>query len=227
MIAGIHLERIRGHTICPTGLNAESVVIDAGAHCGEFSRTIQEKHGCQCELVEANPELAAALRNHKASRILSAALSAHDGRAPFIARKNPESGGMFKRAHDVGSTISHIETISLKTLIQRSALTRIDLLKLDIEGAEFDLIEKTSDHILSSIGQVTVEFHDFLPEFGGRGLYERAKQRLERLGFVSCCMTFRTHGDVLFLNRQMFPTNVVSRLWLHHGARWLGKLTSY
>lgn len=227
MPPAFHLERIRGHTICPAGLNSESVIVDAGAHRGEFSRSLMERYGCQCQLVEANPELAARLSGQNFTRVLPAALSAQDGRATFIKRKNPEAGGIFNRAQDDGNAVSEVETISLETLTRRFALARIDLLKLDIEGAEFELIEKTSDEVLRSIGQITVEFHDFLSEFKGQGLYEKAKHRLETLGFVSCCMTFRTHGDVLFLNRKMFGTNLFSRLWLRHGARWPGKLKSH
>jgi len=224
MSSVFQLEKFRGHTVCPAGLNPESVVVDAGAHRGEFSRSLTDQFGCKCFLVEANPELAGQLIGKKFDNVLSAALSAQDGKANFIRRKNPESGGIFDRAQDGGNAVSEVETISLETFMHQSALARIDLLKLDIEGAEFELIEKTSDQILGSIGQITVEFHDFLPEFKGRGLYEKARCRLETLGFVSCCMTFRTHGDVLFLNRKVFGTNLVSKLWLQHGARWFGKL---
>ena len=226
MSSAFKLETVRGHTICPARLNSESVVIDAGAHRGEFSRILMARYGCQCQLVEANPELAAQLIGKNFVRVLPAALSAQDGRASFIKRNNPEHGGIFNRAHDDDNAVSEIETISLETFVRRFALTQIDLLKLDIEGAEFDLIEKTSDQILDCIGQITVEFHDFLPEFKGRGVYEKAKHRLETLGFVACCMAFRTHGDVLFLNRKMFRMNLASKLWLRHGERWLGKLKS-
>lgn len=226
MSSALKLERIRGHTLCPAGLNPESVIVDAGAHRGEFSQTLMERYGCQCHLVEANPELAARLSGQNFPHVLPAALSAQDGTATFITRKNPEAGGIFNRAQDDGNAVSEVETISLDTLMRRSALTRIDLLKLDIEGAEFELIEKTSDQVLGLIGQITVEFHDFLPEFKEQGLYQEAKHRLETLGFVTCCMTFRTHGDVLFLNQKRFRTNLVSRNWLRYGARWLGKLKS-
>jgi FkbM family methyltransferase len=219
-----HLDRIRGHTICPAALNSESVVIDAGAHRGEFSRTLMERYGCQCQLIEANPELATQLTEQNFNRVLPAALSAKDGFATFIKRKNPEHGGIFSWSKEDSDSTAEVVTVSLETIVRQSGLTRIDMLKLDIEGAEFELIGKTSDPLLASIGQITVEFHDFLPDFKGRGLYEKAKSRLESLGFITCCMTFRSHGDVLFINRNEIRTNLFSRRWLRHGARWLGKL---
>jgi FkbM family methyltransferase len=221
-----HLERIRGHTICTTDLNSESSVIDAGAHRGEFSQTLMERYKCKCHLVEANPELAAQLTKQNFACVLAAALSGQDGHATFIKRKNLEAGGIIGQAQDAGNGFCEVKTISLATLIRTLAPRHIDLLKLDIEGSEFNLFEETADEVLCSISQITVEFHDFLPEFRHKGQYKNAKTRLEALGFLSCCMTFRTHGDVLFLNRKVFATTAFSRLWLQHGSRWLGKLNS-
>jgi hypothetical protein len=41
-------------------------------------------------------------------------------------------------------------------------LTRIDLLKIDIEGAELDLLENIPYPVLREIRQISVEFHAFI-----------------------------------------------------------------
>lgn len=137
-----------------------------------------------------------------------------------------ESGSILPRVMDANPDTVEVETISLPTLLRRSGAARIGLLKLDIEGAEFELIEQTPDDVLKSFGQITAEFHDFLPDFRGRGLYERAKRRLMKLGFVCCPMAFRSNGDVLFLNRERLAIGSCSALWLAHGARWFRRLIS-
>jgi hypothetical protein len=54
---------------------------------------------------------------------------------------------------------------------------------MDIEGAEFGVIEQASTDILSRIGQLVVEFHDgTVPEFTRRHR-EEAVRRLIACGF--------------------------------------------
>jgi FkbM family methyltransferase len=215
------LRRIRGHHIWPAPLNSDSIVVDAGAHRGEFSRALIDEFGCRCFLIEANPELARELRVPKADAVLSAALAASDGKASFHSRDNPESGSIIADASTNGSVT--VETISLPTLMKRFRLQSIDLLKLDIEGAEFELIAQTPDSVLRSISQITIEFHDFQPQFAGQQLFEQARARLKHLGFISCLMSFRTHGDVLFLNRERLRLGAVRTLYAQRLARFREK----
>jgi len=198
----MRLASVRGHHIWPAPLTKDSVVVDAGAHRGEFSAEIIRRFGCQCHLVEANPRLVETLIVARAESITTAALGACDGRGMLHVSENPEATGLF----DAGSatTSVEVETISLATLMQRRGITEIDILKLDIEGAEFDLIASTPDQILQRINQITVEFHDFKPAFRGRGLFENARACLQSMGFECCNMACRKHGDVLFLNRARF-----------------------
>jgi len=218
----MRLASVRGHHIWPAPLTKDSVVVDAGAHRGEFSAEIIRRFGCQCHLVEANPRLVETLIGARAESITTAALGARDGRGMLHVSENPEATGLF----DGGSatTSVEVETISLATLMQRLGITKIDILKLDIEGAEFDLIASTPDQILQRINQITVEFHDFKPAFRGRGLFENARARLQSKGFDCCNMAFRTHGDVLFLNRARLRLVATQRIYFQFCARWIEKM---
>jgi FkbM family methyltransferase len=208
---------VRGHHIWPAPLTQNSVVVDAGAHRGEFSAEIIRRFGCQCHLIEANPELAKNLTVAGAASITAAALGACDGRGTLHVSENLEAGGLFNAS--AATTGVEVETISLATLMERLGITKIDILKLDIEGAEFELFVSTPDDVLRRIGQITVEFHDFKLYFRGRGLFENARERLIALGFICCNMAFRTHGDVLFLN----PGRTGLRLWQSFYARWFAR----
>ena len=180
-------------------------------------------YGCRCFLIEANPSLAAALKVPGASGIFPGALAARDGRAAFHLDANPESGSIIAGAGQLCAETMDVETVSLRPLMKRLQIDRIDLLKLDIEGAEFDLIDCTPDDVLREIGQITVEFHDFQPRFAGRGLFDKARSRLERAGFACCVMSFRTHGDVLFLNRQRLQVGIIQSIYVRHVARFAQK----
>ena len=215
---------IRGHTLWLPPLNATSVIIDAGAHAGQFSRSIHQLTGARCLLIEANPELAEKLSFPPPATVLHAALSTADGTASFFLRPNPESGSILTNSRDPNPNSIPIQSISLASLFNRFDLSIIDLLKLDIEGAEFALLQETPSHLLANIRQITVEFHDFLPEFQKRHLVERAVQRLEKIGFVCGNFAFRTHGDVLFINQRHFHLSRIQRFDLKHLARWRQKL---
>lgn len=218
----MRLVSVRGHHIWPAPLTKDSVVVDAGAHRGEFSAEIIRRFGCQCHLVEANPKLVETLIIARAESVTTVALGGRDGRGMLHISENPEATGLFDAGPKTASV--EVETISLATLMQRLGITKIDILKLDIEGAEFDLIAATPNEILQRISQITVEFHDFKPVFRNRELFENARARLESMGFDCCNMAFRTHGDVLFLNRARLRLVARQRIYFQFCARWIEKM---
>lgn len=218
----MRLVSVRGHHIWPGPLTKDSVIVDAGAHRGEFSAEIIRRFGCQCHLVEANPRLVETLIIAGAESVTTAALGGYDGRGMLHVSENPEATGLFETG-PVATSVE-VETISLATLMRRLGLTKIDILKLDIEGAEFDLIAATPNQILQRINQITVEFHDFKAPFRSRELFENARARLESMGFDCCNLAFRTHGDVLFLNRARLRLGAAQRIYFRFCARWMEKM---
>jgi len=55
--------------------------------------------------------------------------------------------------------VKKIPTISLEDIINKYNLDRISLLKVDIEGYEYELFENLDDNILSKIDKIHLEFH--------------------------------------------------------------------
>jgi FkbM family methyltransferase len=223
----MRLLSVRGHHIWTVPLQKDSVVVDAGAHRGEFSAEIIRRFGSSCHLVEPNPALVADLSISKAASITPAALSAQDGRACLHLADNMESSSLSSTGTNSKEiTTVEVETVTLTNLMKQLGLERIDLLKLDIEGEEFGVLATVSDAVLRRINQLTVEFHDFQPRFRGRKLFETARERLESLGFVCAVMSFRTHGDVLFLNRGALEISSQAGFYLRFVARFVEKTRS-
>jgi FkbM family methyltransferase len=200
---GFGLTRIRGHSIWLTPLSSGSVVVDAGAHKGQFSQILHAATGARCLLIEANPDLARNCQVPEGCSLLAAGLASFDGDTTFIGNENPEMGSIAVTSNETQG--QRIETVSLEALLRRNRWENIDLLKLDIEGQEFDVIAKTPLSILKKIGQITIEFHDFLPQFGKGNLYQSATKRLREAGFSCLPMSFRMHSDILFINTR-FPS---------------------
>jgi FkbM family methyltransferase len=190
---------IRGHHIHDGLLNSDSIIIDLGGHKGEFSSIISERYNCICHVIEAMPELYASIKQTENIRTYHYAASDSDGVMSFHLSDNPESNSLIRKTEEHAQTIE-VPTISIPSFIDRYKISRIDALKMDIEGAEIAVFRGMSDELLRSIKQITVEFHDFIPEMHMEQDVLDVISRLESLGFACIVFSRHTHFDVLFLN---------------------------
>ncbi len=202
------------------GLDEESIVLDLGAHKGEFSGWIAKTFGSTCHAIEAVPALYAAIPPAPKVHLYNFAISANNGPLQMYLSDNPEANSILVDASHSARQTQVVEGITLGTLISRLELQRIDLLKADIEGAEIALFDSTPDDVLRKIRQISVEFHDFIPELKIEEDVRRIKRRLRALGFY-CIEWSRTNADVLFINRRSFPASLLDYLLLKFVLRYV------
>jgi FkbM family methyltransferase len=195
------LAEIQGHTFYLPALGPGSVVFDLGAAGGGFGRAVHEMTGCRSLCADASPhayEVLAAAPGIEAHHV---ALGGVDG--PTEMQIGGYEGEKFwVRGAEDGAAAETIEVegVTLATFMTRAGVDFVDLVKLDIEGAEFAFFDAAADETLKRVGQWSVEFHDFLdPALAPK--VAAVIRRLEGLGFETVVMTRRGHGDVLFLNR--------------------------
>lgn len=145
---------------------AGNVVVDIGAHIGAFAvRAARLAQGGQVYAYEASPKNFALLtENRKINNlgnvyIENSAVSNQRGMMPFYTPSdNCILGSLLQ------NTSSFIETVPTKTLsdiIAEHAITQIDFLKVDVEGAEFDILFANPEETLSKTRQIAMEFHEF------------------------------------------------------------------
>lgn len=105
----------------------------------------------------------------------------YDGTARFHAPTNPEhvSHTMLERGAD-GGTIE-VVVKRLATIMAELGHAKLDLLKMDIEGAEYDVIKDLEKSAIRP-RQLLIEFHHRFPEVG-RARTEEALQRLSSMGY--------------------------------------------
>jgi len=58
------------------------------------------------------------------------------------------------------ASCDEIEALTIPAILRKFAVGRIDILKLDIEGAEYELFEHGAELWLEAIGQIVIELHD-------------------------------------------------------------------
>lgn len=84
--------------------------------------------------------------------------------------------------HNSLPQVHQVPTIKLSEIIEIEKIDKIDILKIDIEGYEYELIESFTPEIASRIDQITIEFHDFVnPNLRNRNM--DAIEKLMDLGF--------------------------------------------
>jgi len=73
-----------------------------------------------------------------------------------------------------------INAIPLSQIIIDRKLNKIDFLKMDIEGAEYDVLLNTPKKYLNKISKIALEYHDYLPTNHN---VQELKNFLEKNGF--------------------------------------------
>ena len=192
----------RGHTYFAPAMSPSAMIIDAGAHRLEFAMIMHRRFGCSVIALEPNASLLAT-PHASGVRVLVAALASRDGPVSFTIDENPEASTIVP-LESAPAEGWYIEAFSLETVMKQAGRPMIDLLKLDVEGAEFGVLLETDENVIKRFKQITVEFHDFLPRFSGLGLVNQVRRRMRQLGFLGIRSSVRTNGDVLFLNRSEF-----------------------
>jgi hypothetical protein len=110
-----------------------------------------------------------------------------------------------KNIKDVRTTLINetvgSEFLNLEQIINNFNLPKIDYLKVDIEGSEYDLLHTTPDYIYNKINKIAIEFHCWSYYDGISENYDNMisiKNKLERLGFT-CTLDEVHYGSNLFM----------------------------
>jgi len=144
-----------------SGLRLDDVhgtVLDAGAHAGLFSLSAAA-HGNKVVAVEAHPAMYAMLDANVASSRMDNIVCLNRAVAGVAGSEVTMSG-----RDSISATItgpleagSRVTTVTIDELI--ASYGPVDLLKMNIEGAEFEAVEAASDGALRAIHTLVIECH--------------------------------------------------------------------
>lgn len=170
-----------GWSISPRGLGRDSVVYSAGIGTDiSFDLALIEAYGVAVHAFDPTPGSIAWLEAQSLPgcfRWKQVGIAAYDGQATFFPPENPEfiSHTMLPRT-TAGDPAIQVEVRRVSTLMRELGHERVDVLKMDIEGAEYEVI----DDILATgpaVPQLLIEFHH---RFSGVGI-ERTRQAVTAL----------------------------------------------
>lgn len=214
------IQKLRDHWVVVKDLNKDSLVIDLGANQGAFSKEIKQLYQCKCYAIEPNPELHKQLVEDKLNAF-NYAITSKNGPIEFYISSNPEASSLINNFEDLWGLDKKVtvEGINFQTLLQQLNIDAqiIELLKIDIEGAEIELINSLGYNDVKNIKQITIEFHDWL----NKDLHNKtvaAIKKLVSLGFTAYSDTPH-HGnavEMLFLNKRLVDLDFMQQfnLWI-------------
>lgn len=199
---GARAVSLRGHTFIDFARDSRPTILDCGAHRGEFANEAVRRWGSKVYAIEASRELIDRMSLLDGATKHHFAVASVDGEVRFAHNENQEASHIVE-AEDRQVGVA-VPAISLSTFVRRYEVEEVDLLKLDIEGAECGVLMTTPDDVLSRIKQISVEFHDFC-EYVTSSEVNQAVQRLKKLGFRMFKFSRTTNGDILFVNKTHIP----------------------
>lgn len=135
------------------------VVVDLGCNIGAASAWFGRRYpGSRVVGVEADPETAALAARNTASagiEIVNYAVARTSGTAAFA--RSSQASWASSLASDGDDEVVHVPALSLADLYQRIGTPDIDVLKIDVEGAEHDLFDDADS--MEPVGLIVGEYH--------------------------------------------------------------------
>jgi len=137
-------------------------IIDAGANIGAFIEYVRLKNKNieRIIAIEPVPETFGYLNsNFEFPELvkINKALYSDITTIQIFSSDNASVGSSIIKSNDNDSTFIDVETITLESIVEEYG--NFDLLKLDIEGAEFDVFETLNIETLQKIDKIILEYH--------------------------------------------------------------------
>ncbi len=146
------------------------IVFDIGGHIGLFSQYCYSLNPwCEIHYFEPIPELYNQAKEQLKNQNIvlnNIGISAQTGqqRIYFNSQKTMQSSIFNQTFLNPTGEERVVQMQNIEEYCVRQNISCIDLLKLDVEGMEYEILESFSDEFLQKIQALLLEFHIFSPE---------------------------------------------------------------
>ncbi|MDA9773315.1 FkbM family methyltransferase [Saprospiraceae bacterium] len=161
------IEFAKPNYIYKNRLTEKSVVVDVGcSHDPDLSIYFMDKYNVSAYGVDPTKKHFEGLANvenkYNKFKHVPYAVGWKNDTITFHESVNNISGSLMGNHKNIvaNETIAYdVEVINIPTLLSKVNVDKVDFLKLDLEGAEFDLFENTKIEHFANVDQLYVEFH--------------------------------------------------------------------
>lgn len=221
-------------------INNGDIGLDCGANIGAFAKFIlsfapEAKVIC-IEPIASNVELCREnLKDEPSCTVINAALMGSNG-VCCIYDFGPRSSA----CHSIfdlgikGAQAIHVPAIIFQKVMEWNHLSKIDFLKLDVQGAEFEIIPNTPVFILDKINYISMEIHSgisndvgwlgFIPDYQRKipevvNHLSKTHILLQRCGNVQLWKNKRYVGRVEGIHSKVKKIYWNLPIWVQHFCR--------
>ena len=154
------------------------VVIDIGFNYGLFSMVSLKNNPSKIIAFEPNPKLVSNYQkffNHEKIELYQKAVSHKTGKTLF---KEAHSSGMSTIMGDVNTNnidnTYEVELVNFYQFLQENNINQIDYLKVDCEGAEYDIFDSIpNEYLTNQVKKIALEFHHKFEDKKVQKLYNK------------------------------------------------------
>jgi FkbM family methyltransferase len=152
-----------------------ATIVDAGANIGLFALfAARERPNARIISLEPFPQTFQLLeQNIRANSLegrvlaLQQALADSTGMRQMIAfGESPTNRVVLHGMEDLSKPAQSVQSITLADLLEKHELETLDLLKMDVEGSEWEILFSTPASVLRRIGSILLEYHEVHARFG-------------------------------------------------------------
>jgi FkbM family methyltransferase len=165
-------------------IDSLNTVVDVGANVGLFTQLCLSKGATRIVSLEINDKAIDTFESihgsNESVKLIKEGLSDNIGEIEIFMDPENSLVSSVSQTHTSNLKDSKkVKVMGLKDLIEKESLSEIDLIKIDVEGAEYDIFKTINNEILSGVKYILMEFHD---NFGGI-LRDEVLNKLDQAGF--------------------------------------------
>lgn len=154
-------------------LNQDSIIYDLGGYEGEWAADIFKRYHCQIEIFEPVSDFADKIsrrfHDEPRLRVHALGLAGHYGTEELTL--DADGSSLFRNTQ--GCPMVKIELVDVADWFAREKVSKVDLMKINIEGGEYELLERMLETGLTErVDHFQIQFHD---------LAENSRERMERI----------------------------------------------
>lgn len=163
-------------------LNEKSVVFDVGGYQGNWANEIFGRYACSVYVFEPVPQFFEKITKRFASnsRVKVFGFGLADKTSVVQIAVDKDASSVFRET----SLMQSVHLVRACDFISGNEISRIDLMKINIEGEEYDLLDHLLDCGLTNrIRNLQIQFHDFIPDAEAR--MKKIQDRLRKTHYLT------------------------------------------
>lgn len=157
-------------------LDQDSIVFDLGGYEGQWSSDIFSRYCCFIRCFEPVEVFANNIENRfgKNHKINVHQFGLSDANKKTKISFDKDSSSIFR-----GEAKEEIQLVKATDFMEENNIFKIDLMKINIEGGEYDLLKHLIETgFIKNIMNLQIQFHDFIPN--ARGRMENIQKKLKK-----------------------------------------------